>query len=441
MILALDVYYRAGAAKTVGALFQHWEDAKPSQILTEFLFNVAEYEPGAFYKRELPCLMALISKLDLNTLDAIVIDGYVYLDDEMRKGLGAILYDTLEAKVPVVGVAKTAFANNTAHVVEVYRGDSKHPLYVSAVGMDLDKAARRVKEMHGGYRIPSVLKIVDQETKNGGFDQKLLGEQVKEELQKLPENMRYWDDEGCHNWGWREPGMVIGGLAQNGQPSLAEIPADTQGLYLYRGNQIAEMLRLVLLMDVVEQLRVLVIGFGTGRSGDYAKISTLLGATSFPVLKKFSYGDVLFLGNEETIYENLGDITDVLSRMPKLLDLELFGKFAMHQPVRLPRLQELDYWMSGTIHQAVEGETDPDSLANLLASEMPSVEQIGLVLDFEGGKNAYYLPEIFLRGENITNLRRLELSGKFRQGTRKALEDSYFFQIYVEVSFDEGYTE
>jgi deoxyribonuclease V len=441
MILALDVYYRAGAAKTVGALFCDWADARPTEILTEFLFQVAAYEPGAFYKRELPCLMALIEKLDLAKMDAIVVDGYVFLDDDGRKGLGAILFDTLGGKVPVVGVAKTSFANNTLNVAEVYRGNSKHPLYISAVGMDLEKAARRVKEMHGGYRIPTLLKMVDQETKAGGFDQKRIGEIVQAELQKISPRNRYWAPEGCHNWGWRDPGVVIGGYAQGEEEVLESIPSDSQALYWLRGGGDAPLMGNILLLDWVDQLRVLMIGRCMSGSVDYSGTAALVGSTSFPQLRKFSFGDEVLVGNEESIYGNLGNLTDLLMRMPKLQDLELFGTFEMGQPARLPRLQELDYWMCGSQKTSHFPETHPDSLAHLLASEMPEVEQVGLVLDCEGGREAYYLPQNFLHGENIPNLRKLELSGRFRPGTRKALEESYFFQVYVELQFDEDYFE
>ncbi len=82
MILALDVYYNDKGAKSVGVLFEKWEDTKPKETIIENIEKVEEYESGQFYKRELPCLIKIIDNLDLNTIEFIVIDGYVYLDNE-----------------------------------------------------------------------------------------------------------------------------------------------------------------------------------------------------------------------------------------------------------------------------------------------------------------------------------------------------------------------
>ncbi|PKN30756.1 MAG: endonuclease V, partial [Deltaproteobacteria bacterium HGW-Deltaproteobacteria-21] len=45
---------------------------------------------------------------------------------------------------------------------EVFRGRSKSPLYVTAAGMDPSEAAGHIRSMHGGHRIPTLLKQVDR---------------------------------------------------------------------------------------------------------------------------------------------------------------------------------------------------------------------------------------------------------------------------------------
>ena len=69
--------------------------------------DVAPYESGSFYKRELPCIVSLLQDLDVRDISLIVIDGFVHLDDDGRYGLGGHLYERLERKVQVVGVAKS----------------------------------------------------------------------------------------------------------------------------------------------------------------------------------------------------------------------------------------------------------------------------------------------------------------------------------------------
>ena len=90
----------------------------------------------------------------------MIIDGYVWLGGQ-RPGLGGHLHEVLGQQVAIIGVAKTQFAG--AEPVElVLRGQSRTPLYVSAVGMDLATAASHIRAMHGPHRIPTLLKRVDQ---------------------------------------------------------------------------------------------------------------------------------------------------------------------------------------------------------------------------------------------------------------------------------------
>lgn len=160
MILAVDVHYTDPGAVAAGVCFEDWRDARPSRTCISCFDAVAPYEPGAFYRRELPCLLGLLREHALQP-DLIVVDGYVFLDDDGRPGLGKHLFDALDGRVPVIGVAKTAFVGiGTDH--EVLRGDSARPLYVSAAGMLLADAKAHVLAMHGAHRLPTLLKAVDR---------------------------------------------------------------------------------------------------------------------------------------------------------------------------------------------------------------------------------------------------------------------------------------
>lgn len=165
MILAIDVYYKEIEAKVVGVLF-NWLDDKPLKIIQEVYKEIAPYQPGAFYKRELPCLLKLIEKVDTAELEAIVVDGHVYTDDNQNYGLGGKLWESLHRTTPVIGVAKSAFLDNKMTVVEVFRGTSKNPLYVSAIGCDLTYASDKILKMSGLHRIPTILKTLDKLTKS-----------------------------------------------------------------------------------------------------------------------------------------------------------------------------------------------------------------------------------------------------------------------------------
>lgn len=166
MILAVDVYYTEKGAKTVGIGFENWEDQNPNATFVDHSSEIAEYESGEFYKRELPCILRLLNQIDLNLLDCIVIDGYVILNDTGKLGLGGHLYETLGRKIPIIGVAKTRFAQNERNHLEVLRGESQKPLWVTVAGIGLDEAAQKIRNMHGEYRLPTLLKHLDTLTKS-----------------------------------------------------------------------------------------------------------------------------------------------------------------------------------------------------------------------------------------------------------------------------------
>ncbi|MFW0716795.1 endonuclease V [Pedobacter sp. N23S346] len=165
MILALDVHYKDdGSAKSVGILF-NWNDIQPKEVLIEYIKETAEYIPGEFYKRELPCLLKIVEKVCIHELEAIVIDGYVYIDNDKRFGLGGYLWETLNEQIPIIGVAKNFYQGNIETVKQIYRGKSKKPLYISSVGLELGMASDFILQMPGVFRIPHLLKQLDTITK------------------------------------------------------------------------------------------------------------------------------------------------------------------------------------------------------------------------------------------------------------------------------------
>lgn len=156
---SLDVHYKAADANACAVVF---EPGPPERIVAEYcqvIFQTEEYVPGEFYRRELPCLLAVLGQIR-EQIDLIVIDGYVWLGHG-RKGLGWYLFEELSGKIPVIGVAKSYFAGASGYAA-VYRGMSSKPLYVTSIGLDLGEAARLIRNMGGPYRIPQVLKRADQ---------------------------------------------------------------------------------------------------------------------------------------------------------------------------------------------------------------------------------------------------------------------------------------
>jgi deoxyribonuclease V len=165
MLVCIDVDYRDGPrgrtiACAAGIVFPDW--ASPTSVAEHVvqLDEVADYEPGQFYKRELPCVLAVLERVEFG-VHGIIIDGYVILDEHGTPGLGGHLWEQLEQRVPVIGVAKNPFSRPNPSI-EVLRGDSQRPLYVTALGVEAQTAAADVRRMHGRFRLPTMLKRVDR---------------------------------------------------------------------------------------------------------------------------------------------------------------------------------------------------------------------------------------------------------------------------------------
>jgi len=168
MNLVFDTYYFDNdKANTICLAFENWDSAVPDYEFSEVKQGVEEYIPGQFYKRELPCILSLLEKIkaQIKEISCIIIDGFVYLDDDMKPGLGKHLFDVLNHEIPVIGVAKTNFATVENLKLILTRGNSENPLYISSAGIDIETAYNLIKNMHGDFRIPTLLKRVDTLTR------------------------------------------------------------------------------------------------------------------------------------------------------------------------------------------------------------------------------------------------------------------------------------
>jgi deoxyribonuclease V len=160
MIACVDVDYRDPYAIAACVAFRSWTDPVSADEKVERISPIEPYVPGQFYRRELPCLLAVLETMR-EALETVVVDGYVWLKDEKTPGMGARLFEALGGKVPVIGVAKTRFLSSSI-AAEVKRGHSLRPLYVTAAGIDLANAAGFIRSMHGDHRIPTLLRRVDR---------------------------------------------------------------------------------------------------------------------------------------------------------------------------------------------------------------------------------------------------------------------------------------
>ncbi len=164
-IACIDVGYNESETRPTAAIaacvvINDWRDSLAASEHVVHLHEIRDYQPGLFYLRELPCIEAVLAELSQPPAH-IVVDGYVWLDDQNHAGLGAHLYESLIRTVPVIGVAKNPF-KRSLHATELYRGGSTRPLFITAVGIPTADAASNISSMHGQHRLPSILKRVDR---------------------------------------------------------------------------------------------------------------------------------------------------------------------------------------------------------------------------------------------------------------------------------------
>lgn len=156
---AVDVHYDAGGRARAALVV--CGDLRFSNVTSEHVVDIprtAPYEPGALFKRELPCIKAALQRGP--PLDLLVVDGYATLDPAGRPGLGT--YAAQAFHLPVIGVAKRPFRTAT-HALQIVRGDATRPLYITtAGGIEAADAAQIVSAMAGPHRLPAALSRADR---------------------------------------------------------------------------------------------------------------------------------------------------------------------------------------------------------------------------------------------------------------------------------------
>ena len=171
ILLALDSYYKDDICNTSLVVFNK-DEGVPIYQDTIYTKVTSKYVPGEFYKRELPGIKKILKKLikehpDIwDSVHAIIVDGYIKLKsgDKEWDGLGGHLWNYLikngQHKI-IYGIAKSKFGDCDQISYKILRGTSKNPLYVQTTAAPII-VLHTVKYMYGKYRIPTMLKLVDQ---------------------------------------------------------------------------------------------------------------------------------------------------------------------------------------------------------------------------------------------------------------------------------------
>ena len=137
-----------------GATFENAYGTEVVSSYTTYVQKCHPYIPGQFYKRELPCIQALLA-IVREPVGIIIVDGHCWLDPG-HAGLGQHVYK--HTGIPTIGIAKAQYKDGVA--VPVLRGCSARPLWLSSSGCSVPN--NFLQNMAGEGRIPTLLKLVDR---------------------------------------------------------------------------------------------------------------------------------------------------------------------------------------------------------------------------------------------------------------------------------------
>jgi deoxyribonuclease V len=191
MIVAFDTYYYEGFSYTVAGVFEYWSSEKVKYFVCTRRKGIdAEYKAGELYKRELPCIMQCLESINLDSVSSIIVDGFVWVTNdngERVPGLGKRLQDAIFDKyqhyVSVIGIAKNQYGTGIPNCVEIKRGESNKPLYITCTeDFYTEHYAENVKLMFGEHRIPNIIKSVD--TKSRNYCNEINSEDVNEAIRE-----------------------------------------------------------------------------------------------------------------------------------------------------------------------------------------------------------------------------------------------------------------
>ena len=198
----IDVYYYTDKttgkeyARTVAGIFFDYTDKKFEEIVITRTDNIAEYESGNFYKRELPPILDVLDEIYRKgyKLDTIIVDGYVHMCEDDGKtyhpGLGKRLADALVGTnlegIDIVGIAKHHYAFLHPDTVVEYEGtptfigeipaNTKLPKKAMYITSNTDRTFLyasdiiAMEKVQKGSKFSKLFTLVDQETKKFKHD-------------------------------------------------------------------------------------------------------------------------------------------------------------------------------------------------------------------------------------------------------------------------------
>lgn len=212
-----------------------------------------------------------------------------------------------------------------------------------------------------------------------------------------------------------------------GWTRLDGVPEGTNRFFFYLGGDAVELLTAFSASNYTTTVEYLTVGgssFNHGGGFDYSKIVSALAKSHYPNLKHLALGVWELFSNSHCVYGTLGDITDLLHRMPNLEHLTLGGSFQLTDTFEFGQLRELTVNLDDYVTGINGGFITNETLGNLLNSNFPCLEEIWMDLECNENDYEYRIPDAFLSGRTAPKVNVCEFNGGFAAGEKTKLETS-----------------
>ena len=166
MIVAFDTYFCNGTLYTVGGVFKSWVDNNICYYVT----NKEVYAVGTQQETEISSIMKCLSRLDMNKVDCIVINGFVWSTQDgktVSSGFGSKISDSIiltygEKKI-VVGITREESAKGIPYTKECKRGLEDFATYYISCSETVyaEHYAKLIKRMDGDKGMPTLFDTIE----------------------------------------------------------------------------------------------------------------------------------------------------------------------------------------------------------------------------------------------------------------------------------------
>ncbi len=256
--------------------------------------------------------------------------------------------------------------------------------------------------------------------------------QFLKDIDNIPPNIKcIQGDKGTfRNWPIGDCFFGVPESKLYGRETLIDLPESTTRFHFYLGSESKALVQSFVGSNFIATVESLYIGnssYNNGKGREYSDIiNELEKSPGFPNLRLFSIGVWQLFSNSHCWFGNLGNITNLLDKMPNLEVLSINGNFILDKPFHLSKLKSLFVEIDDYVTCINGGYPTVLTISNLLSSFLPKLTDLYVNLECTEDSPSYVIPDALLAGDLFPELEEFELVGQFIPGSKEKLSNSQF---------------